>query len=157
RAQAAHGLGALCEKGLKLKPETVSALESALEDKHPDVVIQAALSLKICSSKKSETQLLKILKANQKREDGYDMAIRSAVIQALATCSDNKTGKAVKALIPELEKHEDLSYDNTITAVLMKIGDPSALPALQKHLEKLLARKPKDRGETVGSSSQSCT
>jgi hypothetical protein len=145
RAQSAHGLGMLAGKGLKLKTETITALESALEDKSSDVIIQAASSLKICSSKKSEAKLVKALKANIKREDGYDAAVRTALIQALGACTDPKNTKTVKLLIQELEKHEGLSYDNTIVTALAQIGSSDALQPVNKHLERLLANKPKEK------------
>ncbi len=145
RAEAIKGVGKLMKNGVELTPEMVAMLESALSDSSSDVIIQAAGGLQKNASKKSEAKLLSAFKDALKRKDGYDIAVRTAIIQALGTCADRKTGKALKLLAGQMGCGIGLDYDNAVTEALGKIGDPKALKILRTRLDDLLAHEPEEK------------
>jgi N-acetylglutamate synthase/N-acetylornithine aminotransferase len=70
------------------------------------------------------------------------MPIREMAIRALGACGG---GDNVPQLVAELERHEDLSYDNVVVESLGLIGHVSALDALNRQIRRLEQFKPRER------------
>ena len=70
------------------------------------------------------------------------MPIRELPTRALGACGG---GDNVPQLVAELERHEDLSYDNVVVESLGLIGHVSALDALNRQIRRLEQFKPRER------------
>lgn len=122
-------------------PRLAGLARQALRDRDPTVIIQAAQHLGRLAERGSVEDLLKALGASRGRVDGYGPPIQQAVIAALGACQDPS---ALPALIAILERHEDLSMDNTAVEALGRIGDPTATAALDRHILRLEGLRPRE-------------
>jgi len=112
---------------------------AAVTDSDPTVILQALNILARLGDKNSVPLLLLVLQENHGRPDGYGMPIREAAIRALGQLGE---GSTVTVLVRELNRHEDLSYDNNIVEALGQIGDASALEPLNRQIARLENFKP---------------
>ena len=121
------------------QPGVLEVARVAVSDADPTVILQALAILETRRDKSSAPLLTRALQENARRPDGYGMPIREAAIRALGQCGD---ASVVPVLVKELDRHDDLSYDNAIVQALGQIGDASALEALNAQIQRLEKFKP---------------
>ena len=124
------------------QPAIGEVVQVAVTDGDPSVILQALEILARRGDKASAPLLASVIRDNAIRPDGYGMPIREMAIRALGACGG---GDNVPQLVAELERHEDLSYDNVVVESLGLIGHVSALDALNRQIRRLEQFKPGER------------
>lgn len=124
------------------QPGVGEVVQIAVADADPSVILQALEILGRRGDKASAPLLARVIRENGIRADGYGMPIREMAIRALGICGG---GANVPQLVAELDRHEDLSYDNVVVEAMGLIGDVSALDALNRQIRRLEQFKPGER------------